>query len=157
VIVVGCAAALVVALSGSGRSGRTISPVAATSPVASASRPTTPQDSRTPLPLELIALSHERDADRLTVRGVVRNPGAGAEVHRLTAVVFVFNHDGGFVASGRAAVDALPLVPGAEAPFAVTIAGAADVGRYRVSFRTDERVVPHVDRRDRAMAQLKQP
>jgi hypothetical protein len=29
----------------------------------------------------------------------------------------------------------------------VTIPGAVDVGRYRVSFRTDEGVVPHVDRR----------
>lgn len=156
VIVVGAVAALAVVSSGSGRSGvNTSAP-----PAAAGSSRTSPQEGLSPqpsVPLELVALTHERDADRLTVRGVVRNPGAGAEVNRLTAVVFVFNHDGGFVASGRAAVGALPLVPGAEAPFAVTIPGAADVGRYRVSFRTDERVVPHVDRRDRAMAQLKQP
>jgi hypothetical protein len=29
----------------------------------------------------------------------------------------------------------------------ITIPGMADVGRYRVSFRTDDGVVPHVDRR----------
>jgi hypothetical protein len=78
-------------------------------------------------------------------------------VRQLTAVVFLFNHDGGFVASGRAAVDAAPLVPGADAVCRHTIPGAVDVGRYRVSFRTDDRVVPHVDRRDRAVAQSKQP
>ena len=106
--------------------------------------------SRTPRTmLELTALGHERDADRLTVRGVVRNPPSGSEVGRLTAVVFLFNRDGGFLASGRAAVDATTLTPGAESPFVVTVPGAADVGRYRVSFRTDEGIVPHVDRRDR--------
>jgi hypothetical protein len=106
-------------------------------------------------PLELIALTHERDADRLTVRGIIRNPASGAEVSRLTAVVFLFDRDGGFVTSGRAAVDAPELVPGADSTFVVTIPGVADVGRYRVSFRTDDRVVPHLDRRDRAMAQAR--
>ena len=53
-----------------------------------------------PVPLELVALGHERDGDRLTVRGVVRNPAAGAEIDGVTAVVFLFNRDGGFLASG---------------------------------------------------------
>jgi len=106
-------------------------------------------------PLELVSLTHEREADRLTVRGVVRNPSSGADVTRLTAVVFVFSREGGFLASGRAGVDTSALAPGTEARFAVTIPGAADVGRYRVSFRTDDRIVPHVDRRDRAMAQVR--
>ena len=35
----------------------------------------------------------------------------------------------------------------ATQPFTVTLPGAADVGRYRVSFRTSEGIVPHVDRR----------
>ena len=34
-------------------------------------------------PLELVALGHERDGDRLTVRGIVRNPESGAAVDRL--------------------------------------------------------------------------
>jgi hypothetical protein len=97
--------------------------------------------------LELIALGHERDADGLTVRGVLRNPITGAQVRQLTAVVLLFNHDGGFVGSGRAPVQATTLDPGSETIFVVTVPSAHGVERYRVSFRTDEHVVPHVDAR----------
>jgi hypothetical protein len=99
------------------------------------------------LPLELVALGHQRDGDRLMVRGVVRNPASGERLDSLTAVVFLFNRDGGFLASGRAAVESAPLGPGGESTFVVTVPGANDVERYRVSFRTDDRIVPHVDRR----------
>ena len=105
-------------------------------------------------PLELVALGHERDGDRLIVRGVVRNPAAGARVDRLTAVVFLFNRDGGFLTSGRTMIEPSALVPGGESIFVVTIPGAAEVGRYRVSFRTDDRIVPHLDRRVPIQAQL---
>jgi hypothetical protein len=101
------------------------------------------------VPLELVALGHERDGDRLTVRGIIRNPAAAAEVRGLTAVVFLFKEDGGFAASGRAMIASPALGPGGESAFVVTVPGAADVARYRVSFRTEDRVVPHVDRRDR--------
>ena len=103
---------------------------------------------RTDAPLELVALGHKRNADRLTVRGVVRNPPSGHDADRLTAVVFLFNRDGGVLASGRAALDAATLTPGAQSPFVVTVPGAADVDHYRVSLRIGEGVVPHVDRRD---------
>jgi hypothetical protein len=106
------------------------------------------------LPLELVALGHERDGDRLTVRGIVRNPPTGAAVDRLTAVVFLFDRDGGFLSSGRVAVEASALRPGTESIFVVTVPGAGDVGRYRVSFRSDERIVPHVDRRGLAQAKM---
>jgi hypothetical protein len=99
-------------------------------------------------PLELQVLGHERDGERLIVRGVVRNPETGTPLERLTAVVFLFNTDGGFLSSGRATIDPSALQPGRESPFVVIVSGAADVGRYRVSFRTDEGIVPHVDRRD---------
>jgi hypothetical protein len=99
-----------------------------------------------PLPLELLALGHERVGDTLTVRGVIRNPASGAEMDRVTAVVFLFTPDGGFLESGRAGL-ATDLQPGGESTFAVTVPRAADVARYRVSFRTDERIVPHLDRR----------
>lgn len=99
------------------------------------------------LPLELVALGHDRADDRLTVRGLIRNPARGTEVSHLTAVVLVFNQQGGFVTSARAAVDSGRLEAGAEVPFVVTVPGASDVGRYRVSFRTEDRVVPHIDRR----------
>jgi hypothetical protein len=98
-------------------------------------------------PLELVALGHERVEDRLTVRGIIRNPADGSALPHLTAVVLVFNQQGGFLTSGRTTVETQALEPGAEAPFVVTVPGTADVGRYRVSFRTDDRVVPHIDRR----------
>jgi len=99
-------------------------------------------------PLELVALGHERDGDRLTVRGVVRNPAAGAAMERLTAVVFLFNKEGGFLASGRAPIEPPALGPGGESTFVVILPGVGAVGRYRVSFRTSDRIVPHVDRRE---------
>jgi hypothetical protein len=101
-----------------------------------------------PGPLELVALGHERDGDRLIVRGVIRNPPAAPAVEPLTAVVFVFNADGGFVTSARTAVDANALRAAGETTFAVTVPDAASVSRYRVSFRSGDRIVPHVDRRE---------
>jgi hypothetical protein len=98
-------------------------------------------------PLELLALGDERAGDALTVRGIVRNPADGASVGRLTAVVLLFTPDGGFLDSGRAELDAASLRPGGESTFAITVPRAAGVARYRVSFRTDDRVVPHLDRR----------
>lgn len=134
VVVVGAAAALAVALSAGPRTA-TPAPVAPTAAIANA-------------PLELMALGHQRDGDRLTVRGVVRNPRDGAAVSLVIPVVFVFNHDGGFVASGRGTIEASTLVPGADSTFVVEVPGITDVGRYRVSFRTDDRVISHVDRRE---------
>jgi hypothetical protein len=97
--------------------------------------------------LQLVSLNHERSDDRLTISGTVRNPPRGAEVDHLTAVVLVFNQQGGYLTSGRSPIESATLLPGAEAKFIVTVPGASDVGKYRVSFRTDDRVVPHVDRR----------
>ena len=113
---------------------------------------TTPAGTPNPVPLELLALGHDRTGDELTVRGVIRNPSSGVAVDRLTAVVFLFNRDGSFLTTGRATVESPALVPGGESRFVVTVPSAADVGRYRVSFRTDDRVVPHVDRREPALA-----
>jgi hypothetical protein len=101
-------------------------------------------------PLELVALGHDRDGDRLTVRGIVRNPASGPALDRVTAVVLVYKEDGGFVSSGRAAVDSTMLGPGGETAFTVTVPAASQIGRYRVSFRTEDRVIPHIDRRDRS-------
>lgn len=101
-------------------------------------------------PLELISLAHEREGDTLTVRGTIRNPPSGLEMDRLTAVVFVFDRDGGFVASGRAPVDSPALIPGGESAFAVVVPTSGEVVRYRVSFRSGDRIVPHVDQRSRS-------
>jgi hypothetical protein len=157
VLVFAAVAAIVVAL-GSGSSATPVATAAshANPPItadeqiaASRATPATAANTDEVVPVELFALGHDRDGDRLTVRGVVRNPSSGRAVDRMTAVVFLYNRDGGFLTSGRAAIDSTALLPGGESAFVVVVPGASDVGRYRVSFRTDDRVVPHVDRRDR--------
>lgn len=98
-------------------------------------------------PLELVSLSHARQNQKLAVSGLVRNPANGKPVERLSAVVFLFDRMGTFVTSSRAHVDFLKLGAGDETPFVVSIDAPSTVARYRVSFRTDEGVVPHIDRR----------
>jgi hypothetical protein len=111
-------------------------------------RPASPAAPRTAAaPLELMALGHEREQDRLVVRGIVRNPGRGVGPAHLAVVVLLFDADGAFLTSGRAEISRTSLPGAAEVPFIVAIPQAANVGRYRVSFRSDDRVVPHVDRR----------
>lgn len=99
-------------------------------------------------PLELVSLSSSRQDAKLAVSGLVRNPVNGAPVERLSAVVFLFDRTGTFVTSARANVDFLKLGAGDESPFVVTLDAPSTVARYRVSFRTDDGIVPHVDRRD---------
>lgn len=99
-------------------------------------------------PLELVSLSHERKNEKLAVSGLVRNPVAGRPIEHLTAVVFLFDRMGTFITSSRANVDFLKLGAGDESPFVVSLDAPATVARYRVSFRTDEGIVPHVDRRE---------
>jgi hypothetical protein len=99
-------------------------------------------------PLELLSLRHEREADRLTITGLVKNPPRGAPLARVTAVAFVFDPQGTFVGSARAPLDFITLAPGDESPFVVTVTAPGRIGRYRVGFRADDgAVVGHVDRR----------
>lgn len=99
-------------------------------------------------PLELVSLRHERQGGSLIVSGLVRNPHAGQAAKGLAAVAFTFDRQGTFLASGRAVLDFPQLQPGDESPFSISVPQSGQVARYRVSFRTDERVVPHVDRRE---------
>lgn len=103
-------------------------------------------------PLELVSLSHARQNEKLAVSGLVRNPVAGKPVEKLSAVVFLFDRMGTFVTSSRAHVDFLKLGAGDESPFVVSLEAPATVSRYRVSFRTDDGVVPHIDRRGESPA-----
>ena len=96
--------------------------------------------------LELLSMRHARAGDALTVTGLVRNRGTAASAS-IMAVVFVFDRDGAFVASGRAPLEFTAIAPGDESPFRVTIPEVKDVGRYSLSFRTQAGIVPHVDRR----------
>jgi hypothetical protein len=98
-------------------------------------------------PLELMSMRHALDGSTLTVTGLVRNPKSGHEARRVTAVVSAFDKTGAFVASGRAPLDFVVLEPDDESPFIVILPNIKDVARYRVSFRTKEGVIRHVDRR----------
>ncbi|MEO8679106.1 MAG: hypothetical protein ABI665_08670 [Vicinamibacterales bacterium] len=98
-------------------------------------------------PLELVSLRHDRQSSRLAVSGLVRNPVAGRPVERLSAVVFLFDQQGSFITSAKAPVDFIKLGAGDESPFVVSLDAPANVARYRVSFRTDEGIMPHIDRR----------
>ena len=98
-------------------------------------------------PLELLSLRHERQGPRLSVAGLVRNPGSGAGIGQLDAVVLLFDEQGTFVTSARAPVEFTKLGAGDESPFVISLDAPQSVARYRVSFRSDDRTVPHVDRR----------
>jgi hypothetical protein len=104
------------------------------------------------LPLELLALEHERDGNRLVVRGLLRNPANASDREGVTAVVTLYNHDGAVIGSGRAAVPVAKLAAGDTTPFVVAVADAEDVERFRVSFRTGTRLEPHVDHRAQTSA-----
>lgn len=103
--------------------------------------------SNAPAPLELMSMRYQHEGTNLTVSGLVRNPAGGPSVIGVTAVVFAFDRNGSFVASGRAPLDFSALAPGDESPFVVTVPNVSDVARYRVSFRTGAGVVRHIDRR----------
>jgi hypothetical protein len=106
-------------------------------------------------PLELLSLRHDvAGPGQFTVTGLVQNPQQGRAVAGLVAVVYLFDGQGRFLASGRAPLEYSALRPGDEAPFVVTIpATTGEVTRYRVGFRLEDgAVVAHVDRRGQAPA-----
>ena len=100
-------------------------------------------------PLELLSLRHGAGAaGEFTITGLVQNPAGGSAVDGVVAVVYLFDNQGRYFASGRAAIEPASIAPGAEAPFTISIADAAGVSRYRVGFRREDGgVVAHVDRR----------
>jgi hypothetical protein len=105
--------------------------------------------------LELMSLRQDMQEGTLTISGLVRNPRSGVPQERLTAVVFFFDGQGGFLSSTRAPLDYRALAPGEESPFQLSAPAPAGVARYRVSFRRDEgAVVPHIDRRQQLQQSL---
>ncbi|HQZ39554.1 MAG TPA: hypothetical protein PLH72_10995 [Vicinamibacterales bacterium] len=100
------------------------------------------------VPLELLSLRHERDGANLLVTGLVRNPPSAPPVERVSAVVLLFDPQGAFVTSATAPIDFVRLASGEESPFVVRMQAPSSVARYRVSFRTENGTVTHVDRRD---------
>ena len=108
-----------------------------------------PQDAEVdtaPVPVELLALEHERQGAFLTISGSVRNPADSPAASPLSVLAMVFDDDGVMVASGRAPLELDTLPPGGESPFAISLP-ADRANRYRISFVVDDVTVPHVDRR----------
>lgn len=103
----------------------------------------------TTAPLELVSLSDDRGpGGELELRGAVRNPPNGATLRDVTAVALLFDEQGAFVTSSRAPLEARGISSGSDATFRIRVPHADHVGRYRVSFRMDDQIIPHTDRRD---------
>lgn len=101
-----------------------------------------------PAGLELLSLADSRDAEHLTITGIVRNPRGGTPLNRVTVMAFTFDGSGAFLASARTLIDVTALAPGDESPFVVTLPASDRIARYRVGFRTEDgRVIAHVDKR----------
>lgn len=109
--------------------------------------------------LELLALRDARQADTLTITGMVQNPRTGSLLSRVAVTAYAFDDKGTFLASGRALIDVTSLAPGDESPFIVKVPVAEAVARYRIGFRSEDgRVIAHVDKRQQApVAVLRQP
>jgi hypothetical protein len=105
--------------------------------------------------LELVSMRHVRRQGVFVVTGLVRNPPGGMPLSGVDAMVLAFDRNGDFLSSSSAALDLPALRPGEESPFAVTLQEAAGVGRYRVSFRTSQGLLRHVDLRGRQIAMVK--
>jgi len=99
-------------------------------------------------PIELLSLKHTIDAATFTLTGLVQNPVDGAPLARVVAVVYLFDNDGAYFATGRADLEFGGLRPGEESPFVVKIPNTARVRR------DDGAVIAHVDRRGQPTAGL---
>lgn len=99
------------------------------------------------VPLELVALGHERIDGQLAVSGVVQNPGAASTVEALEAQVRVFDAAGIMIATRSAPVSVAALAAGQQVRFTVTLGEATTAARYRVSFASRGSMLAHVDRR----------
>ena len=109
-----------------------------------------PGATATAAPLELLSLRHDREGGNLSVAGLVRNPPLASPIEHVSAVVFLFDQQGTFITSAKAPIDYVKLTGGDESPFVIKLQAPQTVTRYRVSFRTDDGTVPHLDRRGEA-------
>ena len=98
------------------------------------------------LPIELLALTHDHQDGMLAISGTVRNPGNGLAALQLTVMALALDDDGDTVATGRAQIGRDQLATGTESTFTVLLP-AEDATRYRISFLSEDTIVPHLDRR----------
>jgi hypothetical protein len=100
-------------------------------------------------PLELLSLRHGSSSNGdFTVTGLVQNPTDGLDRNQVEAVVYLFDEQGRYFASGHAPLETPRLARGDESPFVVAIPNVSGVSRYRVAFREPGGgSIAHVDRR----------
>lgn len=111
--------------------------------------PTLSASSAEASPLELLSLTHRRDpGGDFIVTGLVQNPLNGRTTSGLVAVVYLFDAQGEYFASGKAAIDLPALAAGDQSPFLIRLPNITTVSRYRLGFRmSNGGVYAHVDRR----------
>ena len=99
-------------------------------------------------PIELLSLKHTVDGNTFSLVGLVVNPIDATPLTHVVAVVYLFDKDGAYFASGKAELEFAGLKPGEESPFTVKISNVEHVGKYRVGFRREDgSVIAHVDKR----------
>ncbi len=125
--------------------GRASATPAADSPSAGSAAVSQAAQSR---PIELLSLKHSVDAGTFSLVGLVVNPIDAATLSHVVAVVYLFDKDGAYFASGKAELEFSAMRPGEESPFAVKIPNVSHLGKYRVGFRREDgAVIAHVDKR----------
>ena len=100
-------------------------------------------------PIELLSLRHASETtDAFVVTGLVQNPAAGGTLRGVFAMVYLFDSEGRYVASSKAALDATTLSAAGQSAFTVRVPAMSGVTKYRVSFQLEDgAAVNHVDRR----------
>jgi hypothetical protein len=115
---------------------------------ASPARSAPPAASTVAAPVELLSLRHSNESDAFVVTGLVQNPAAGGALRGVFAMVYLFDAEGRYFASSRAALDATTLSAGGQSAFTVRVPATTGVTKYRVSFQLEDgAAVNHVDKR----------
>jgi hypothetical protein len=115
---------------------------------ASPARSAPPAASTIAAPVELLSLRHSNESDAFVVTGLVQNPAAGGPLLGVFAMVYLFDTEGRYFASSRAALDATTLSAGGQSAFTVRVPATTGVTKYRVSFQLEDgAAVNHVDKR----------
>ena len=102
----------------------------------------------TPVPVELVTLTHAQHDGVLAISGTVRNPLHAKDERRLSVLAIALDDGGAPVATGRGPVDASLLAAGDQTSFSLSIP-TDHASRYRIRFLVDDRPVPHLDVRSR--------
>jgi hypothetical protein len=99
-------------------------------------------------PIELLSLKHTIEGTTFSLAGLVVNPIDATPLTHVVAVVYLFDKDGAYFASGKSELEFSGLWPGEESPFTIKIPNVSRFGKYRVGFRREDgSVIAHVDKR----------